>query len=68
MAGGSPRLTGLLLIAPALIFLAVFYLVPLGYMVEESLRSSVADPDPRPGLSLYQFERVCASGRSSRAL
>lgn len=68
MAGGSPRLTGLLLIAPALIFLAVFYLVPLGYMVEESLSSSVADPDPRVGLSLYQFERVWASGRSWRAL
>jgi ABC-type sugar transport system permease subunit len=35
---GAPRWAiGLALVAPALVFLLVFYLVPLGYMVEESL-------------------------------
>ena len=59
----SSRLTGLLLSAPALVFLAVFYLVPLGYMVDESLRSATSAAP-----SLEQFERVWASGRSWRAL
>lgn len=68
MQGASPRLTGLLLIAPALVFLAAFYLVPLGYMVEESLRSAPADMDPRAGLHLFQYDRVWNSGRSWRAL
>lgn len=68
MQGASPRLTGLLLLAPALVFLAAFYLVPLGYMVEESLRSAPADMDPRAGLHLFQYDRVWNSGRSWRAL
>ncbi len=59
---------GVALIAPALVFLAVFYLVPLGFMLRESLGTSAADLDPLPALGLHQFERVWASGRTWRAM
>ncbi len=62
MVAGQARRTGLLLLAPALLFLAVFYLVPLASLVQESMGGAATAP------SLEQFERVWASGRSWRAL
>lgn len=67
MSVGS-RAAGVMLVAPALLFLAVFYVVPLGYLVEESLRPWSGDADPAAALGLQQYERVWSSGRSWRAL
>jgi putative spermidine/putrescine transport system permease protein len=64
----AARRVGWLLLAPALAFLAVFYLVPLGIMVEESLRSWSGDPDPSGGLTAYQYQRVWEQRRPWRAL
>jgi putative spermidine/putrescine transport system permease protein len=62
------RAAGVMLVAPALLFLAAFYVVPLGYLVEESLRPWSGDADPAAALGLQQYERVWSSGRSWRAL
>lgn len=67
-AAGSARATGIMLVAPAVLFLCVFYLLPLGFLVEESLRPWSGDLDPAAGLGLQQYERVWSSGRSWRAL
>lgn len=67
-AAGSARATGIMLVAPAVLFLCVFYLLPLGFLVEESLRPWSGDLDPAAGLGLQQYERVWSSGRSWRSL
>lgn len=67
MTAGGTR-AGWLLLAPALVFLLVFYLLPLGTMVEESLRSWSGDPAPKGGFTLYQYGRVWEGRRPWRAL
>jgi putative spermidine/putrescine transport system permease protein len=67
-AGSGGRAAGAMLVAPALLFLAVFYLLPLGFLVEESLRPWSGDADPAAAMGLHQYERVWSSGRSWRAL
>jgi ABC-type spermidine/putrescine transport system permease subunit I len=59
---------GLALLAPAVLFLVAFYLLPLGLLVEESLRPSAGGMDPAAPMGLHQYERVISSGRSWRAL
>jgi ABC-type spermidine/putrescine transport system permease subunit I len=59
---------GLALIAPAVVFLVVFYLVPLGYMVEESLHPWKGDGGDEAAFSLEQYRKVVQSGRMTRAL
>jgi ABC-type spermidine/putrescine transport system permease subunit I len=59
---------GLALVAPAVVFLLVFYLVPLGYMVEESLHPWKGDGGDEAVLSLEQYRKVAQSGRMTRAL
>jgi len=62
------RGVGLALVAPAVLFLVAFYLLPLGLLVEESLRPWSGDIDPAAPMGLHQYERVMSSGRSWRAL
>jgi len=73
MTVGAPRRgprwsTGLVLVAPALAFLVVFYLVPLGYMVEESLHPWQGDGGDPAAWSLEQYRKAAESGRAVRAL
>lgn len=70
MAGavGAARTTGLLLVAPAVLFLVAFYLLPLGLLLEESLHPWSGDADPAAAIGLQQYARVWSSGRSWRAL
>lgn len=66
---GVPRWSiGLALVTPALVFLLVFYLVPLGYMVEESLHPWRGDGGDEAAWSLEQYRKVAQGGRTVRAL
>jgi mannopine transport system permease protein len=66
---GAPRWAiGLALVAPALVFLLVFYLVPLGYMVEESLHPWRGDGGDEAAWSLEQYRKVAQGGRTVRAM
>ena len=58
---------GLLLVAPALVFLLVFYVVPLGYMVEESLHPWQSDGGNPATFSVEQYETLAKGGRTLRA-
>lgn len=64
---GSRRWTGLLLVAPALVFLLAFYVVPLGYMVEESLHPWQGDGGDPKAWSVEQYDKVAQGGRTVRA-
>lgn len=66
-AGWRRYLPALTLLAPLLVFLAIFYAVPLGTMVAESFRPSPSDA-AQPGFTTKQFERVADNGRSYRGL
>jgi ABC-type spermidine/putrescine transport system permease subunit I len=59
---------GLLMIGPLLLFLLVFYLVPFGNMVAESLSYSSGDAGARAGLTLHQYIKTFESGRVGRVL
>jgi ABC-type spermidine/putrescine transport system permease subunit I len=68
-ARGLPRRAiGLALVAPALVFLLVFYLVPLGYMVEESLQPWRGDGGDESAWSVEQYRKVAQGGRTVRAM
>ncbi|MGE0735509.1 MAG: ABC transporter permease [Alphaproteobacteria bacterium] len=66
-AGWRRYLPALSLLAPLLVFLAIFYAVPLGHMVGESLKPSPSD-SVQTGLTAKQYERVADNGRSYRGL
>lgn len=66
--GVSRWVVGLALVAPAAAFLLVFYLVPLGYMVEESLHPWRGDGGDQAALSAEQYRKVVQGGRTLRAL
>lgn len=57
---------GLLLVVPALAFLLVFYVVPLGYMVEESLHPWQSDGGNPATFSVEQYETLAKGGRTLR--
>jgi ABC-type spermidine/putrescine transport system permease subunit I len=59
---------GLALVAPALAFLLVFYLVPLGYMVEESLHPWRGEGGDEAAFSLEQYAKIARGGQVGRAL
>lgn len=67
-AGRAPRwVIALALAAPALVFLLAFYLVPLGYMVEESLHPWRGDGGDEKVISVEQYAKVAKGGRTVRA-
>jgi putative spermidine/putrescine transport system permease protein len=66
-AAPSRRLVGLLLVAPAIVFLLLFYVVPLGYMVEESLHPWSGDGGNPAAWSTEQYGKVASSARTQRA-
>lgn len=57
----------LALAAPALVFLIAFYLVPMGYMVEESLHPWRGDGGDERVVSVEQYAKVARGGRTARA-
>lgn len=57
----------LALAAPALVFLLAFYLVPLAYMVEESLHPWRGDGGDERVFSVEQYAKVAKGGRTVRA-
>jgi ABC-type spermidine/putrescine transport system permease subunit I len=64
----APRwLIALALAAPALVFLVVFYVVPLGYMVAESLHPWRGDGGDERIVSIEQYGKVAKGGRTVRA-
>ncbi len=66
-AGGP--VTGLLLLAPLLVFLIAVYLVPFGMMVAESFRPFAGDfPPPGTVWTWSHYERTFGSARAMRAL
>jgi putative spermidine/putrescine transport system permease protein len=70
-AGGgvkSRRLIGLFLVVPAVVFLLVFYVLPLGYMVEESLHPWKGEGGDESVLSLEQYGKIARGGRTVRVL
>ena len=56
------------LLGPALAFLLVFYLVPFGRMLLESLQPVAASATQPGALGLEQYGKLLASGRIQRAL
>jgi putative spermidine/putrescine transport system permease protein len=61
-------LPALILLAPILVFLLVFYVVPLAQMVVESLRPWQGDASADGAWTLRQYERLWSSGRTYRAV
>lgn len=61
------RLIGLALLAPALVFLIAFFVVPMGYMVEESLHPWKGDGGNEAELSVEQYRKVAGAGRTLRS-
>lgn len=66
-AARSRWLIGLALVGPALVFLVVFFVVPLGYMVEESLRPWKGEGGNEAAFSLEQYGKVTQSARTLRS-
>lgn len=58
----------LLLLAPLIGFLAVFYIIPFAGMVGESLTHWSGDPDPGPAPTLYQYAKTFESNRALGAI
>lgn len=56
------------LLAPLLIFLLVFYVVPFVNMLQESFRFSAADSQTGEGLTLYQYIKTWSSARIGRVM
>lgn len=58
------------MVAPLLVFLIAFYAIPFAEMLAESLRPWSNDPEAvkTAGFSLYQYEKVFASSRITKAL
>lgn len=63
----SRRLIGLALVAPALVFLFAFFVVPLGYMVEESLHPWQGDGGNEAAFSTGQYQKLANSARTLRS-
>jgi ABC-type spermidine/putrescine transport system permease subunit I len=61
-----PRFVALALVAPALVFLLVFYILPLGWMVEESLHPWAGDGGNPKAWSGEHYTRVAQGGRTVR--
>lgn len=67
-ARSTPRwVTALLLAAPALVFLLVFYVLPLGTMVGESMHPWKGDGGDETVVSFEQYAKVAKGGRTVRA-
>ena len=61
---------GVLLVAPLLVFLVAFYVIPFGTMLRGSFGSWSGDPEPvrAAAWTLHQYERLLDSPRTLRAL
>ncbi len=67
LAGWKRHFPAVSLLAPLLVFLAIFYAVPLGYTVKESFMPSASD-NAAPQPTVQQYERVANNRRSHRGL
>lgn len=60
--------SGVLLLAPVLAFLGVFYVAPIATMVSESFSWWSGDPDAGPGATIYQYAKTFDSRRAIGAI
>jgi putative spermidine/putrescine transport system permease protein len=56
------------LLAPLLIFLLIFYVVPFVHMIQESFRFSYIDTQTGDGLTLHQYIKTWSSSRIGRVM
>jgi ABC-type sugar transport system permease subunit len=58
----------LFLLAPLLVFLIIFYVIPFANMLRESFQYSSIDAQTGEGLTLHQYLKTWSSARIGRVL
>ena len=58
----------LFLLAPLLVFLIIFYVIPFAHMLRESFQYASSDAQTGEGLTLYQYLKTWSSARIGRVM